>query len=591
MPLLEAQSSVAERMDAALDLGLLGKENPVTDPVPDSEKPSSLFLAVNLLKDFRHKMQEIEDYQSVRQRLLLCVTLFSAVSFVVLISLSFWVERDNLAFNNAFYWHALPVSRVVAGGAGFAYLLHSLVLGMPLVLSPDPISYQSARCCVTCVMAIAATANFLLAMVEVPMVVNTYTGCLVNLVRWSEWVVLSFLMTFLVEIVDARAEEAFFSATLQGLSTLCGMLFPYAPNVRAFAGLLVVAMVLYGYLFVRFRQMWLKHEVVSNEDTMSALGLSSVAQERSMCALHLMRLCCLFWTIFVCTYFCEWAMNVFVESEEPAQFTFLIDTVVELFCKFFYGTYILYLQEQLLDPSAARRQRVQLIRNTMHIIWQSSHDIIVLSFPEQTHVSPGFHALIGISPGPEFELETDSSGLSKLIQIGWQEKRTEFTLEFSLIKHDRNSVNCEVKIRKLERPCVLVMIIRDISERVRLHTVEQQVMIQEVERRKDIEATRFTRHEVKNGILDAQAQLSSLKENFADFCKKGLIDTSVRTDLQHQCKQISERLAKTLETVAGNMVAKDIVNDLYVPRKEIMNVIAFIHEVSLATLYEALYHD
>lgn len=552
----------------------------------EGEKPSSLYLAVSLLRDFRQNMQEIEDYQRLRQRLLVLVTVASLVAYVCLLSLAFWVEYDNLAYSDAFFWHGFPMSRVVAAGAGITYLLQTLALGMPLVLREDPLSLQSARFCVTCVLGIAAVTNMVIAAMPVPLVVNVYTGCVVNMARWCEWVVLSFLMTFLVEIVDAKVEEALFTGLLQGISTLCGILFPYAPSHSSFIGLLVLSVVLYVYLFHRFRRAYRKYHRLAQSDSLG--GLCSIVLERSLCALHLMRLCCVFWTVFVLTYFFEWALNAYFQHEQPEQYMFIVDTVVEVFCKFFYGTYILFLQEQLLDPSAARRQRVQLIRNTMHVIWQSSHDIIVLSFPEQTHVSPGFHALIGIDPGPEFKLESDSSGLRELIQLGWQDGRSEFILDFSLTRKDKNTVECEVRIRKLERPRVLVIIIRDISERVRLRSVEQQVMIQEVERRKDIEATRFTRHEVKNGILDAKEQLRSLQENFDNLLKKGLMEPSAHTDLCYKTSEIAQGLDETLDAVAGNVVAKDIVNELYVPKREPFDIADFIREVSLEATKERL---
>lgn len=65
------------------------------------------------------------------------------------------------------------------------------------------------------------------------------------------------------------------------------------------------------------------------------------------------------------------------------------------------------------------------------------------------------------------------------------------------------SIQCdETKITKLETIAV-VIVLRDISERFQRFKAEKQLVIEVTERKKDAEANRFTRHEVKNGLLAA----------------------------------------------------------------------------------------
>ena len=76
-------------------------------------------------------------------------------------------------------------------------------------------------------------------------------------------------------------------------------------------------------------------------------------------------------------------------------------------------------------------------------------------------------------------------------------------------------VRCEAKVTRLENDAILV-VVRDISERFRRFEAEKRVVMEKTARTKDAEANRFTRHEVKNGLLAAIGLCDSLREAFGD---------------------------------------------------------------------------
>jgi hypothetical protein len=62
-------------------------------------------------------------------------------------------------------------------------------------------------------------------------------------------------------------------------------------------------------------------------------------------------------------------------------------------------------------------------------------------------------------------------------------------------------VACEAKVSKLDSSCLVV--IRDVSERFQRFETEKKLVEEITARKKDAEANRFSRHEVKNSILAA----------------------------------------------------------------------------------------
>lgn len=83
---------------------------------------------------------------------------------------------------------------------------------------------------ISTVKLVATVTNFLLFSMDTPFILDPVTGRPNCMLRWVEWTVLAFTMTFLVEAIDATdARQPMLTGGSQGLSTFCGLLMPLCP--------------------------------------------------------------------------------------------------------------------------------------------------------------------------------------------------------------------------------------------------------------------------------------------------------------------------------------------------------------------------
>merc|ERR1712176_248670 len=100
------------------------------------------------------------------------------------------------------------------------------------------------------------------------------------------------------------------------------------------------------------------------------------------------------------------------------------------------------------------------------------------------------------------------SSVTDLFIRAWNAGKGESLLMHDLVQQQGN-IRCEAKVMRMEKNA-LVIVVRDISERFRLFEAEKKVISETTARQKDAEANRFTRHEVKNGLLAAIGLCDSL---------------------------------------------------------------------------------
>jgi len=106
---------------------------------------------------------------------------------------------------------------------------------------------------------------------------------------------------------------------------------------------------------------------------------------------------------------------------------------------------------------------------------------------------------------------------------GQQQQHQQYTL-----------TNCEANICHLEEDDTnnnnaILLIVRDISERSKRFEAEKKMIIETVAREKDAEVNRFTRHEVKNGLLAAIGLCEGLKEQQHSTSSSNSSSSSTRT--------------------------------------------------------------
>ena len=169
--------------------------------------------------------------------------------------------------------------------------------------------------------------------------------------------------------------------------------------------------------------------------------------------------------------------------------------------------------------------------------------------------------------------EVKISSFVDLVVRAWKSKD-----DVSLLMHDlvrtkggnQISVRCEAKITKLD-PNALVVVVRDISERFKRFEAEKKVISETTARLKDAAANRFTRHEVKNGLLAAIGLCDGLREsNPADL---SAIDLSMdRSTTQRYLFELDKTLHEVLDTILAEAMARDVIHKVYEPKLERVNV-------------------
>lgn len=92
---------------------------------------------------------------------------------------------------------------------------------------------------------------------------------------------------------------------------------------------------------------------------------------------------------------------------------------------------------------------------------------------------------------------------TEMLARAWQDKSGEIVFEYDTsIQGGSIVTKFEVTLTRLEGDAI-VLVVRNVSERFQRFEAEKRFIFETTARQRDAEANRFTRHEVKNGILAA----------------------------------------------------------------------------------------
>jgi hypothetical protein len=117
-------------------------------------------------------------------------------------------------------------------------------------------------CLSHCINTIAAVTSWIFALAPVPMLLDPMTGCLVHMLRWCEWTVLAFVMTFIVYVADKnKAWTAVALAASQSASTFCGYLLPLCAGPTSW----IVVMAFSFAFFAVLAPKWLQRRRLCHE--------------------------------------------------------------------------------------------------------------------------------------------------------------------------------------------------------------------------------------------------------------------------------------------------------------------------------------
>ncbi|KAL3939528.1 MAG: hypothetical protein SGBAC_005759 [Bacillariaceae sp.] len=335
-------------------------------------------------------------------------------------------------------------------------------------------------------------------------------------------------------------------------------------------------------------------------------------------------------------------------------FNMLWEAIMDVILKNLYLDIVVQVHKAVFDDSERAERRLAELRLQMTAIWVSSSDTICVSVQGvggsiTTMVSPvylrDFHGItnpkaiafevhekhirqnnfsrlqvrivdeisfpeLPISDSKIFQkwesdyfgldaldLELDESSLTSLARMVWRawnhKMGTNKSMNHRLLKVvDGTKVftKCEANIRMLDYDSMLV-VVRDISERTKLFEAEKKTVLETTARRKDAEANRFTRHEVKNGLLAAIELCESLNESTlarisppdehdaglqrsssGPFVKKssevGDNSSGNQQSISVYTKEIDETLKTILDTVLSEAMARDVIHGNYEPKLE-----------------------
>lgn len=153
-------------------------------------------------------------------------------------------------------------------------------------------------------------------------------------------------------------------------------------------------------------------------------------------------------------------------------------------------------------------------------------------------------------------------------------------------------LNYEAKLAHIDGSNAVV-ILRDISDRVQRFEAEKMLLQEATIRQKDAEAIRFTRHEVKNGLLAALGLVDHLREDL----RTCLPHSQASGDIVHESggsattkSVVSERLRSTLleldsglhdvlDTVLDEAMAREIIYGEYRAKTELIDVADFFAQM------------
>ena len=224
---------------------------------------------------------------------------------------------------------------------------------------------------INCVKGIAATTNFLLLAMDTPFVVDPMTGRPNCMLRWVEWTVLSFTMTFIVEAVNATSVRLpLLSAGSQSLSTFLGMLLPLCP-LALWKSALALSFALYFVIFWRLAAI-----EAALRAARRTLPPHSVERRRAELSAALMRRCVATWTALVVVW-CADVIGRLLVGDPSTDWAYVADCAIDVIAKTLYATAI---QEQFdAEPLRHEQQRHRILEERQRILWNEASDVLIVS--------------------------------------------------------------------------------------------------------------------------------------------------------------------------------------------------------------------
>ena len=226
---------------------------------------------------------------------------------------------------------------------------------------------------VLAVKTLSMLTNAILLLCPTPFVTDAITGRPNCMLRWAEWCVLAFTMTFLVESIDSREVRApLLSAASQGVSTFCGLLLPLCPSLSLWLPTCVLSFVLYFYIWQRLRV-----RTASVRRLREILAPRSYELLSATLALRLLRQCVVTWTLLVAIWTVDVVARCVLGYAPETDWAFLADCAIDVLAKTLYSSVIRERAEA--EPLNWRSECQQVSEQQVRALWSEAKDILIVS--------------------------------------------------------------------------------------------------------------------------------------------------------------------------------------------------------------------
>lgn len=495
-------------------------------------------------------------------QLLQRLTVFLWISYAALVFLVFfflWDRCEYLSYNEQLSAFAIT-----------CVFLTTFIDQVFSISITEDLSFREVKKLVLTVTSIAGFTNMMLATIKVPVLRDPVTGCKVLMLRWSEWTVCAFAMTFMVQILDAKSQrEALPLALSQGLSASCGLIFPLTSSRVEWVVAMAISFVLFAPIFPATFSKRKGYLALRDLPKSSWADVCNFSQKHA--ALHIMFTCTIAWSILVINYFIEPIVLWRLGKEAGDSYGFFSQLVIDMAFKKYYAMVIDSCQRSLFDPLKEVDTDLQLTRNQLQMVWENCGDGLVIFSKDRAgqmkaRVSPSMRELLSEK---KVKQEHSKSFFRQLMSYAWPLVSSDIThLKVDVIDtEDGQKMHTECKVKGDDPRIVTV---RDITDRVQRFEAEKALAVSLTARRKDDEANRFCRHEVKNGLFGAQIQLQNIIDIHNAAIKSGSVSVSseYNMDLSARLNSCVSEIKQTTSAVSLLVTAKDIVNGAYVGHPE-----------------------
>jgi len=426
----------------------------------------------------------------------------------------------------------------------------------------------------------SAWTNWMLLTRATPFVVDPITGRPNCMFRWAEWAVLAFVMAFVIDGTDSVSLRKPLSlGILQGVSTTLGACLPLATSGWTWVMMLATCILLFSSIYARLFARWRDLRKLQNELSDNSYHLCKVRL-----ATRLNELTCFFWTLLAVFFVADVIARVFSAYNPSVNWGFIAGCVIDVVAKLYYAD-IVDTNLQYF-PVRFRVAQGRVAAERMEAVWNDASDCIILSHrlangQIASIASPSLAQFVGskqaaewvdspmltVDPKsdpqkPALPSRGDVLTLDELVGRAWWHGR--FACRLTTGEDCNASSVTEVTASICDQSSSCVVVLRDMTSQDRLFEMEREALSASIERLKDEEANRFTRHEVKNGVLSAISQVDAVQSEVRSGISLEQLDPLLGA--------LKVGLSQTLENVLSQALARDVVHGNYIPRRTRCNI-------------------